>query len=140
MNSEKVAMNSKPENDVKDGIIYVIMRPCDGDTVYVGSSDRKEDERMLEHQNNYNLYLNGKYHYVSSYELVKYDDAEIYVVKRIKFKDVVELRQEEQKYIEKCKSMLFKVVNRNRAFVTQKEKKQYMKQYRKQYEKQIKKE
>ena len=57
------------------GIIYEIFRKTEPSTVYIGSSLNSKEHRMKEHKHDFKEYTNGKFPYVSSFEIVKYADA-----------------------------------------------------------------
>ena len=65
--------------DYKNGKIYSI-RSHQTDKVYFGSTCSPLAKRLYEHKNKYKLFLNGKYHYNSSFEILKYDDVYIELV------------------------------------------------------------
>ena len=54
-----------------NGKIYSI-RSYETDAIYIGSTkQQKLCKRMVNHKTDYKRYLNGKKHYVTSYEIVK---------------------------------------------------------------------
>jgi hypothetical protein len=70
------------------------------DDIYIGSTKEKYlCNRMSKHKYNYNSWLNGTQHYVTSYELLKYDDCKIECLEFVEFNNIVELRAKEGKYI-----------------------------------------
>jgi hypothetical protein len=51
------------------------------DEIYIGSTCEKYlSNRIAKHRTNYRAYLQGKHNYVSSYEIVKHDDAQIELI------------------------------------------------------------
>jgi len=80
------------------GIIYKIhSKSCK--EVYVGSTYQKYlSARWASHKHKYKEYLGGRYNYVSSFEIIKYGDAEIQVLETIYFEDRKELFQREAFY------------------------------------------
>ena len=65
------------ENKYKRGKIYKLVS-FQTDKVYVGSTcEPYLSNRMSKHRVNFKNYQNGGYHYVTSFELLKYDDADI---------------------------------------------------------------
>ena len=62
--------------DYKKGQIYAI-RSHQTEDIYIGSTTQPLYKRLYTHKKNYKSFLNGKYPYVSSYEIIKYDDCYI---------------------------------------------------------------
>ncbi len=67
---------------------------------YIGSTTRSIYTRLTEHNYNYYQYKNGKYHYTSSYDIVKFDDAKIELLEEREFKDKKEMLERERFYID----------------------------------------
>ena len=64
------------ENKYINGKIYKISSSqCD--KIYIGSTYLPLQKRLTKHLDCYKCYLNGKAHYVSSFDIVKYDDHKI---------------------------------------------------------------
>jgi hypothetical protein len=57
----------------KNGKIYAI-RSYQTDKIYIGSTIQRLSKRKAQHKEKYLKYLNGKSHYVKSYDILKYDD------------------------------------------------------------------
>jgi len=70
-------------NRYHNGKIYIIRSP-QTDNVYIGSTCGPLSKRLHKHKNHYKRYLEGKHNYVSSYEIVQYDDAYIELVEDFK--------------------------------------------------------
>ena len=62
--------------DYHNGKIYVL-RSHQTDKIYIGSTTTKLTKRLSKHKSDFKYWKNGKYIYVSSYELMKYDDVYI---------------------------------------------------------------
>lgn len=86
------------EDNKFTGYIYKIISN-QTDKIYIGSTIRDLNERMREHKNKYKQYLNDKYCYVTSYDIVKFDDAKIELIKEVIFSDRKELNKIEGEYI-----------------------------------------
>ena len=84
--------------DYSKGKIYCI-RSFQTDKVYVGSTIQELSMRMVGHRANYKKYLNGKYHYVSSFEIIQYGDCYIELIKLYPCSCRSELEREEGQYI-----------------------------------------
>ena len=54
-------------------------------------------KRKSKHKSNYKLYLNGKYHWVTSFDIIKNDDYEAYLIKEFPCENKHELEREERK-------------------------------------------
>jgi len=54
--------------------IYVIKSRSHPDLQYIGSTKNSLKYRLSNHLNNYKKYLNDKYHYVTSFDILKYND------------------------------------------------------------------
>jgi hypothetical protein len=67
------------KRDYSKGKIYCI-RSHSTDVVYIGSTTNNLACRMAQHRQNYKNYLNGKYHYVSSFKIIEHGDAYIELV------------------------------------------------------------
>jgi len=80
------------------GFIYKI---TDGTLDYYGSTDRAINTRLTEHKQKYKLYLNGKYNYVSSFEIIKngHVDIKIELIEEFNYNDKNELLNKEKEYI-----------------------------------------
>jgi hypothetical protein len=60
----------------QNGKIYAI-KSFQTNDVYYGSTTKSLSKRLSKHKENYKRYQNKKYHYVSSYEVMKFDDCYI---------------------------------------------------------------
>lgn len=71
------------------------------DKVYIGSTTQPLCERLAGHRNNYKRYLANKDPYMTSFELIKYDDAKIILLENYPCKNKEELCSKEQDWIDK---------------------------------------
>ena len=62
--------------DYSKGKVYCL-RSYQTDDIYIGSTIQTLSVRIGGHKRDYNCWKNGKYHYVTSFELIKYDDCYI---------------------------------------------------------------
>jgi hypothetical protein len=62
--------------DYKNGKIYTI-RSHQTDKIYIGSTTQTLTKRLSKHKGDFKCWKNGKYHYVSSFDIVKYEDSYI---------------------------------------------------------------
>lgn len=70
--------------------------------VYIGSTKQGFNQRLSKHKYDYKRYLNGKYHYVSSFELFeKYglNGVNIEVIEQFNDYNKIELLNKEKHYI-----------------------------------------
>jgi hypothetical protein len=113
------------------GIIYKITSP-QTDKVYIGSTSNSIDKRFDQHKRGYTLYKSGKATYISSYEILKFDDAIIEVLEEGEFEDKKEMLMKERKHIEATSN---NNVNKISPIKTKEEYKAFFKEYGKEYRK-----
>lgn len=118
-------------NKYHNGKIYKITSP-QSDKFYIGSTINDIRIRLSKHKNNYKNYLNGKYCYVSSFEVIKYDDCIIELLKEVKCESKTELEIEEGKTIKEYQD---RILNKNVAGRTKKEYRELNKDISKEYQK-----
>ena len=100
----------KLETKYQRGKIYKLIS-IQTDLVYYGSTiENTLTNRLSGHRTSYKKWLNGKDDYVTSFEIVKYDDCKIILVESYPCNTKYELTAREQYYIDKnvC-------VNKNKA-------------------------
>ena len=90
-------MATKTRNYQK-GKIYSI-RSFQTDKVYYGSTTQSLSKRLSTHKAHYKIYLNGKHNYITSYEIIKYDDNYIELVELFPCTSRSELDQREGQII-----------------------------------------
>jgi len=103
----------------KIGYVYKIYS-FQTDDIYIGSTIVKLSTRMSKHRSDFKCGRN----YCSCFELVKYPDAKIELLKIVEYTELVELKAVEGKYQRELKC-----VNRQVAYRTPEEKKQYSRDY-----------
>jgi len=62
--------------DYKNGKIYSI-RSYQTDKIYIGSTTQPLSKRLYHHKTHYKKYLNGKSPFITSYDILQYEDAYI---------------------------------------------------------------
>ena len=83
------------------GIIYKISSP-DTDQVYIGSTTNKYlCSRKARHMYEFKGFLQGKKHYKSSFEILKYGNCVFDQLERFEYNHVSELRQRETEIMRK---------------------------------------
>lgn len=83
----------------KNSMIYQIWSPSNPDLIYIGSTTQSLSRRMVNHRSEYRRYMNGTYHYVSSFQVLACGDARIELIEEVECKDRKELHRIEGKYI-----------------------------------------
>ena len=84
--------------DYKNGKIYTI-RSYQTDQIYIGSTTQTLTRRLSLHKSNFKKWKNGKFNYVSSYELMKYDDVYIELLELCPCENKMELCRREGELI-----------------------------------------
>ena len=85
----------------QNGKIYCL-RSHQTDDIYIGSTaEERLSARMSKHRANYNRWLNGKHNYISSYEILKYDDCYIELLEDYPCENKHQLCRKEGEYIRK---------------------------------------
>ena len=84
--------------DYSKGKIYCL-RSHQTDDVYVGSTVESLSNRKAKHKSKYKGFLNGKYHYVTSFEIIKYDDCYIELIEDCPCENKGQLDRKEGEYI-----------------------------------------
>ena len=94
------------------GKIYKIFSE-DHNDIYIGSTGNNISDRLIKHKYNYEAYLKGKYHYVSSFDILKQGNYKIEVLKFVSYDTVQELRIKEGEIVQLYRGMdVFIVVNK----------------------------
>ena len=99
------------------GKIYTI-RSLQCDNYYIGSTIQKLSDRLAGHKRDLEKWKNKKYHYVTSFEILKYDDCYIELLEGYPCNNRDELRQYEGQKIREFKN---EIVNKYIAGRTRKE-------------------
>lgn len=89
-----------------NGKIYKIISD-QSDKIYIGSTTKKYlSSRLASHVKNFKAWKKGSYNkYVSSYEILEYEDHKIILIESYPCKTRDELRSREQYWIEKFKDL-----------------------------------
>ena len=88
----------KSKINYQNGKIYTI-RSYQTDDVYYGSTTQPLSKRLSTHKRLYKLWLNKKHNYVTSFEIVKYDDCYIELYENCPCNSKSELEKREGEYI-----------------------------------------
>lgn len=122
------------------GYVYVI-RSHQTDDVYYGSTTQMLCKRMASHRACYKCWLNETKNYVSSYDILKYDDAYIELVEQVNFENKQELTAREGHHIRTNKCVNKRIEGRTQKewFLENKEHvAEYIKQYKEDHKQQAK--
>lgn len=87
-------------NKYERGLIYVL-KSNQTKNIYIGSTTQTLNKRLIGHRKDYKRYLNDKYNYLSSFEIVKYPDCYIELLEKYKCNNKYELYRKEGEYIKK---------------------------------------
>ena len=117
--------------DYSNGKIYRlycnITKKC-----YVGSTTQSLSKRLSQHKQNYKCFLNGKYHFVSSFEILENNDYVIVLIENYECKNKEELFKRERFYIEQMECVNQQLpIRSNKEWVE--DNKEKIKEYRKNY-------
>lgn len=110
------------------GKIYAI-RSHQTDLVYIGSTISRLSERLFKHKSDLKRYITGRYHYVSSCEITKFEDCFIELIEEYRCNSRDELNRREGQVIRETPNC----VNRNVSGRTRAEYRQDNKAKIKQY-------
>jgi hypothetical protein len=120
-------------NKYQRGKIYAI-RSYQTDDIYIGSTVQFLYMRMATHRRNYKLWKENRYHYTTSFEIMKYDDAYIEEIEKCPCNDKNELNRREGQLIREMKCVNKRIEGRtkkeyeidNKEYIKQKKKKKYL--------------
>jgi hypothetical protein len=79
--------------------IYKIYSP-NTNKIYIGSTKKTLNKRLSVHKYNYNQYLKSKFHYISSFKLIKFNDCKIELLEEFIYNNKKEILEKERLYIE----------------------------------------
>ena len=96
------------KNKYHNSKIYTI-RSHQTDKYYVGSTYDSLSKRLYQHKHNFKMFQAGKYHNVSSFEIIKYDDCYIELYEMFKCESRIELTKREGEIIRLHKNELVNV-------------------------------
>jgi len=122
--------------DFKQGKIYCLRSHQTGD-IYIGSTCQPLPKRKGDHRGKYKLWKNGKYHYVASFELIKYDDCYIELLEECPCDNRNQLERREGQLIREMDCVNKYVAGRSKKEYDEEHKEQ-IKKYREEHKEQIK--
>lgn len=112
-------------NRYTNGKIYKIVSQ-QTDDVYIGSTCSPLSKRMVEHRSKYKMFLDNRHHYVSSFDILKYQDAVIVLIENFPCNSKEELFARENYWMDQFRD----VAINSRAAPLGITKEEYLKQYR----------
>ena len=89
-------------NKFHNAKIYTIRSP-ESDKIYIGSTCQPLHKRLHEHRKNYQMFLNGKYHNISSFEVIKNENHYIELLEEFKCENKNQLHKREGELIREHK-------------------------------------
>lgn len=102
-------MKTQMTKDYSKSKIYAI-RSYQTDQIYVGSTIQELSSRMSGHRRAYRRFLNGKGLYITSFELVKFNDAYIELIENYSCSCKNELEKKEGEIIRKTENCVNKII------------------------------
>ena len=112
-------------SNYQNGKIYKIIDNTN-DNIYVGSTTQKTLARRLDnHRGHYKNYLEGKGRKCMSYDIIINNDYKIILIEDYPCDNRDQLRMREQYWIDKTKC-----INKNRAYQSKENRKEYLKKLR----------
>jgi hypothetical protein len=119
------------DNKMINGKIYKIVS-SQTEKVYVGSTTQTLEQRLSGHRRNYKKYLNGKYSFVTSFDIIKFDDNMIVLIENVVCNSIDNLREREKYYIKSNDTVNKNIPSRSRKEYRN-DKKDKIKEYQKHY-------
>ena len=95
--------------DYKNGKIYSI-RSYQTENIYIGSTIQKLSKRLSKHKTDYKSWKDGKHNYVTSFEILKYDDYYIELIEEYNCKSKMELEKREGEIIRQHNNTVNKII------------------------------
>ena len=123
--------------DYKNGKIYCI-RSYQTPDIYIGSTVQRLCKRIGSHREKYTKWLNDKHRYTSSFELMKYDDCYIELIKDYPCENKEQLHKKEGEYIREMTCVNRCIPGRTKKQYQQ-DNSEKIREYKKQYQQQNKK-
>ena len=113
----------------EDAKIYKIVDNTNGN-IYIGSTcEPTLARRLAKHRSNYNLFLKGTYHFVTSFKIIENNDYDIVLMEKCNVQNRDELHARERFYIENNNCVNKIVVGRTRKEYNE-DNKEHNRQYR----------
>ena len=107
---------AQPEkrNRFKNSKVYKITCNVTG-LIYVGSTTQELHKRLQHHKACYKRYLDGKFHFLTSFKVLENNDYDIHLINSYDFDNKIDLLSKENHYIKKLKCVNKNVAGRTQA-------------------------
>ena len=115
----------------ENGKIYAI-KSYTNNNVYIGSTTHLIEKRLKTHVKDLRRYRKGKYHYISSFEIVQFDNCYIELLEAYPCKTKKELEQREGIWIKKTSHLVNRLIAGSREEIIECECSGQYERYRKQ--------
>ena len=99
--------------DYQNGKIYCI-RSNQTDDVYYGSTTQPLYKRLSSHKNKFKMWKTQNHHFITSFEILKYDDAYIELVENFPCNSIEELHKREGEIIRANECVNKRIAGRNK--------------------------
>jgi hypothetical protein len=129
----KILKSTGKIEDYSKSKIYVI-KSSKTDNIYIGSTITELRERFTKHKSGYKRWLEKKDKYMSSFEILQYEDAYIELVENYPCEKVEELRIREGNVMNEYEHCINKMVAGRTRKEWLDENKEYIKEYKKEYQ------
>ena len=128
----KILKSTGKIEDYSQGKIYII-KSSKTDDVYIGSTVQTLRERFTKHKSGYKRWLEKKSKYMSSFEIIKHDDAYIELIENYPCETIEELRIREGDIMKEYENCVNKLVAGRTHKQFLEEQKEHIKEQRKEY-------
>jgi hypothetical protein len=116
-----------PDKIYETAVIYKLFDKNDDKLIYIGSTN-DFNRRIREHKSKYIMYVNGTYHYVSSFDIIKLNNYDHGILETLNNISRADLLKKETEYI-----MKLDCLNKQKAFRSPEEKITYDRERKKIY-------
>ena len=95
-------MHIKTQKSMPDYLCSKIYKIVDNTTgnIYIGSTTQALSQRLSSHVRTYKSYLNGKGHFITSFEVLKNDDFDIVLIEEVACETKEQLHSIERRHID----------------------------------------
>jgi len=127
----EIEQNRTPKN-YQNGKIYSI-RSYQTDLIYIGSTTQSLSKRLSKHKDDFNCWKNNAHHYITSIELLKYDDYYIELIENYPCNSKNELDRREGQLIRETNNCVNKVIPARTDAEYYQDNKEQINEYQKQW-------
>ena len=119
--------------DYSNGKIYCI-RSHQTDDIYIGSTIQPLSRRFGNHKKTYKYWMDGKSNFMTSFEILKYNDCYIELLEKYPCNDKSELERREGKYIREMDCVNKHIAGRTKKEYYQNNKEKIQEQHKEYYQ------